>query len=46
MVWCQKAEQGPAERVHLSQEEIQLLGRTVRRAPEVMVKVLTKVEST
>jgi len=30
------------DRVHLAQEEIQLLNRTVRRTPEVMVKVLTK----
>lgn len=36
------ARRGPAERVHLSQEDIQLLQRTVRRTPEVMVKVLTK----
>jgi hypothetical protein len=28
--------------MHLAQEEIQLLSRTVRRTPEVMVKVLTK----
>ncbi len=33
---------GPAERAHLGQEEIQVLSRTVRRTPEVMVKVLTK----
>lgn len=36
------ARRGPADRLQLSQEEIQLLGRTVRRTPEVMVKVLTK----
>src|SRR5215472_5063672 len=36
------ARSGPAARVHLSQEEIQLLNRTVRRTPEVMVKVLTR----
>ena len=36
------AQWGPAERMHLSQEEIQILHRTVRRTPEVMVKVLTK----
>src|SRR5215472_8324727 len=36
------ARRGPAARVHLSQEEVQLLNRTVRRTPEVMVKVLTK----
>jgi hypothetical protein len=33
---------GPADRVPLTQEEIQLLSRTVRRTPEVMVKVLTQ----
>ena len=36
------ARRGPAERVHLAEEEIQLLYRTVRRTPEVMVKVLTQ----
>jgi hypothetical protein len=36
------ARRGRADRVHLEQEEIQLLWRTVRRTPEVMVKVLTK----
>jgi hypothetical protein len=36
------ARRGPADRVHLAPEEIQLLSRTVRRTPEVMVKVLTK----
>ena len=36
------ARRGPAERMHLGQEEILLLSRTVRRTPEVMVKVLTK----
>ncbi len=36
------ARQGPGERVHLALEDIQLLSRTVRRTPEVMVKVLTK----
>jgi len=35
------ARRGPDDRVHLAQEEIQLLSRTVRRTPEVMVKVLT-----
>ena len=35
------ARRGPVDRVHLAQEEIQLLSRTVRRTPEVMVKVLT-----
>jgi hypothetical protein len=36
------ARRGPEDRVHLAQEEIELLRRTVRRTPEVMVKVLTK----
>jgi len=36
------ARRGPVDRVHLAQEEIQLLNRTVRLTPEVMVKVLTK----
>lgn len=36
------ARRGPLDRVHLAQEEIQLLSRTVRRTPEVMVKVLTR----
>ena len=36
------ARRGPADRTHLAQEEIQLFNRTVRRTPEVMVKVLTK----
>ena len=36
------ARRGPSDRVHLPQEEIQLLSRTVRRTPEVMVKVLTQ----
>lgn len=36
------ARRGPGERGRLSQEEVQLLGRTVCRTPEVMVKVLTK----
>src|SRR5579864_1469921 len=36
------ARRGPADRVHLAQEEIQIISRTVRRTPEVMVKVLTK----
>ena len=35
------ARPGPPDRVHLGPEEIQLLSRTVRRTPEVMVKVLT-----
>ncbi len=33
---------GPGDHVHLTHEEIQLLSRTVRRTPEVIVKVLTK----
>jgi Relaxase/Mobilisation nuclease domain len=36
------ARRGPGDRVQLTHEEIQLLSRTVRRTPEVMVKVLTK----
>src|ERR1700683_629726 len=36
------ARRGPGDRVQLTQEEIQLLNRTVRRTPEVIVKVLTK----
>ena len=36
------ARRGPVDRVHLAREEIQLLSRTVRRTPEVMVKVLSK----
>ena len=36
------ARRGPVDRVHLTREEMQLLRRTVRRASEVMVKVLTK----
>jgi predicted transcriptional regulator len=36
------ARRGLADRVHLAPEEIQLLSRTVRRTPEVMMKVLTK----
>jgi hypothetical protein len=36
------ARRGPADRVHLVHEELQLLSRTVHRTPEVMVKVLTK----
>jgi hypothetical protein len=31
------ARRGPVDRVHLAQEEIQLLSRTVRRTPEVLV---------
>lgn len=36
------ARRGPADRVPLAQEEIQLISRTVRRTPEVVVKVLVK----
>jgi hypothetical protein len=36
------ARRGPGDRVQLTQEEIQLITRTVRRTPEVMVKVLSK----
>lgn len=36
------ARRGPADRVHLDPGEIQLLSRTIRRTPEVMVKVLTR----
>lgn len=36
------ARRGPADGTHLPQDQIQLLERTVRRTPEVMVKVLTK----
>jgi predicted transcriptional regulator len=36
------ARRGPAEQLQLTPEEIHLIGRTVRRTPEVMVKVLTK----
>jgi Relaxase/Mobilisation nuclease domain len=36
------ARRGPRDRMHLAHEEMQLLSRTVRRTPEVMVKVLTK----
>ena len=36
------ARRGPGDRLHLAQGEIELIGRTVRRTPEVMVKILTK----
>jgi hypothetical protein len=36
------ARRGPGRRDHLSQEEIELITRTVRRTPEVMVKVLSR----
>ena len=36
------ARRGPGRRDRLSPEEVALIGRTVRRTPEVMVKVLAK----
>lgn len=36
------ARRGPGRRDRLSPEEVALIGHTVRRAPEVMVKVLSK----
>jgi Relaxase/Mobilisation nuclease domain len=36
------ARQGPGRRDRLSQDEIELISRTVRRTPEVMVKVLSR----
>lgn len=36
------ARRGPGRRDRLSPEEVALIGRTVRRVPEVMVKVLSK----
>lgn len=36
------ARRGPVRRDRLSLEEVALIGRTVRRTPEVMVKVLSK----
>jgi hypothetical protein len=36
------ARRGPGRRDHLSQDEIELITRTVRRTPEVMVKVLSR----
>jgi hypothetical protein len=36
------ARRGPGRRDRLSQEEIELISRTVRRTPEVMVKVLSR----
>ncbi len=36
------ARHGPGRRDRLSSEEVALIGRTVRRTPEVMVKVLAK----
>jgi Relaxase/Mobilisation nuclease domain len=40
------ARRGPGRRDHLSQSEIQQVARTVRRTPEVMVKVLPKSANT
>ena len=40
------ARRGPGRRDHLSPGEIQQVARTVRRAPEVMVKVLPKSANT
>lgn len=36
------ARRGPGRRERLSPEEVALIGRTLRRVPEVMVKVLSK----
>jgi hypothetical protein len=36
------ARRGPARRDHLSHDETELIARTVRRTPEVMVKVLSR----
>src|SRR5438132_8926791 len=36
------ARRGPGRRDHLSQAEVELISRTVRRTPEVMVKVLSR----
>ncbi len=36
------ARRGPGRRDHLSQDEIELITRTARRTPEVMVKVLSR----
>ena len=36
------ARQGPGQRDRFSPGEVALIGRTVRRTPEVMVKVLSK----
>jgi hypothetical protein len=36
------ARRGPGRRDRLSQDEIELIRRTVRRTPEVMVKVLSR----
>jgi hypothetical protein len=36
------ARRGSGRRDHMSQEEIELISRTVRRTPEVMVKVLSR----
>jgi hypothetical protein len=36
------ARRGSSRREHLSQDEIELISRTVRRTPEVMVKILSR----
>jgi hypothetical protein len=36
------ARRGPGRRDHLSMDEVELIDRTVRRTPEVMVKVLSR----
>jgi hypothetical protein len=36
------ARRGPGRRDHLSRDEIELISRTVRRTPEVMIKVLSR----
>ena len=36
------ARRGPGRRDRLSQDEIELIARTARRTPEVMVKVLSR----
>src|ERR1700688_212021 len=36
------ARRGPGRRDHLSHDDIELITRTVRRTPEVMVKVLSR----
>src|SRR5258708_4153135 len=43
---CSCARRGPGRRDHLSPGEIQQVARTVRRTPEVMVKVLSKSANT
>jgi hypothetical protein len=36
------ARHGPGRRDHFSRAELEIIARTVNRAPEVMVKVLTR----